>query len=264
MRPLAGRVVVVVPCFEARGTIVAAVSSILAQDAPVDIVVRDDSIGAETGQVLAGWVGVPAGPAWRVEIGPHSLSFVRNSRRLFPAGAIYETVLDLVPDDATVIAVVDGDDRLVARDAVSRLLDAYERPESPWVVWSQHRTVSGAPGCSGPLPLDPQRLRERMYWCRSHFRSAVAGLYRRVRQEDLLDPWSGGYTRVGGDAALGFPLLEMAGPSRCVFVDRVLYEYDDTAPGSERATQKDLVERYSWWIRREGARYQPLPGLALR
>jgi len=144
-------------------------------------------------------------------------------------------------------------------NAVSNLAACYADQPSLWIVWSQHRTTSGAPGCSRPLPPPSRIGRSRDWWAASHFRTARAWLMRCVARRDLLDPRAPDrFLPCAGDAALLFPMLEMAGHGHARFLDEVHYLYRDTLPTNELNRDRSEALWCARQVRERGRRYPRL------
>ena len=76
----------------------------------------------------------------------------------------------------------------------------------------------------------------RAYFRTSHLRTFRAGLFHRIAEQDpafeCLKDDSGRWLTSAVDAALMYPLLELAGFDRVRYIDRILYQYNDEHPGN--------------------------------
>jgi glycosyltransferase involved in cell wall biosynthesis len=259
-RALGNRFVLVVPVCNAEALVEACLASLFGQDHDdLGVVIRDDGSTDRTAEIVAGLLGIDGVRAQATRHAGRDVLFLRNPEKLYACGNVYRAALDLVEREDAIVGTVDGDDRLALPDAASRVERAYREDARRWLVWSQHRTSSGKPGCSAPLPPDEVVGATRAYWSVSHFRTARAWLYRHVREADLRDlddPQS--YMKLAGDAALVFPMAEMARSAHSYFLDEPLYHYNDDLPTNELRKDAHGVERYSHAVRSTLRRYEAL------
>jgi glycosyltransferase involved in cell wall biosynthesis len=122
----------------------------------------------------------------------------------------------LDPDD--VIVWLDGDDALATPSALRTVLDAHER--GALVTYGQFIWGDGRPGFAAPVGPCPRAEP----WRATHLKTFRAGLVQRLTPLDLMGP-DGDWYAHGTDRAVMLPLLELAGPRRSLFIDRVLYVY---------------------------------------
>jgi len=180
----------------------------------------------------------------------------------------------LDPPDDGVIVLLDGDDRWAHDGALATLAEAFADPAT-WLTYGRHATFSrrgsraeqsfarglrrwGRPGRTSSYP--PEALQRRairsLGWRAGHplaFRRFLADA---VREEDLRDR-DGRPLRAATDAALAYPMLEMAGPEHTRHLDDVLYVYNKadarrvawTAPARQRRALVRIEQRpaYEAW-----------------
>jgi hypothetical protein len=79
-----------------------------------------------------------SGDFWKIEFNGKDIIYIRNTTKFYPIGNTYDSVINYTSDDNSIIAVVDGDDRLSNSKAVNRISYVYDT-ENKWLVWSQHR-----------------------------------------------------------------------------------------------------------------------------
>ena len=154
-----------------------------------------------------------------------------QSPRLSATENFRRVVMALDPSD--VVVCLDGDDWL-AHDLALVRVEA-QHALGAWVTYGSFAAApeppgSGRPGFTRPYPSSAYR---REPWLASHLKTFRAGLYQRIREDDL---------RVDGewcmaqDLAMMFPILEMAGPSRIVHISDVLYVYNWATSNACRGT----------------------------
>lgn len=171
--------------------------------------------------------------------GPH-IRRLRTTRRRGLACNTHRLVREHTEADDIVVCL-DGDDRLARPDALARINDFYNRHDC-WVMYGQFRTASGQPGFAEPFasPAHFRRLRDSFRL--SHVRTFRAGLFHRIADQDpdyqCLKDDRGEWLTSAVDAALMYPLAELAGFDRVRYNDDVLYVYNDQNPLSHHHTDR--------------------------
>jgi hypothetical protein len=161
-----------------------------------------------------------------------------------------------VDNPEAIIGVVDGDDKLIKHDAVSKIYDVY-KTKNVWLVWSQHKKSSGEIGESGLLPPDLNIYSSRNYWSVTHFRTSKAFLFNSLDPNDLKDPFvSDSYFTYAGDAAFLYPFCEMCGNKKSYFLNEILYLYNNNLPTNEHNKGYSNAVKYGAYIKSNGKRYK--------
>jgi hypothetical protein len=78
-----------------------------------------------------------------------------------------------------------------------------------------------------PEQVVQARSYRSQHWFTSHLRTFYAGLFKKVKKEDLM--FEGEFFSVTWDQAFLFPMLEMA-DGRIKFIDQILYIYNQANP----------------------------------
>lgn len=180
----------------------------------------DDASTDGTGDLVQKYVADCGKQEW--------VTLVRNERNQGALANIYHAVHN-VPDDAIVVTL-DGDDWLYDDEVFSRINSAYQNPEV-WMTYGQFvQYPSNAVGFCRAMPENV--IRHHAYreydWIASHLRTFYAGLFKRIKLQDLLDE-DGAFFSVTWDMAFMFPMLEMAG-NHALFIPEKLYVYNQTNP----------------------------------
>lgn len=183
---------------------------------------------------------IPIDPRFRV---------VRNVRQRGVAANMCQYLAGY-HDSETVIVCVDGDDHLAAKDSLAKI-DRMYREHDCWVMYGQFRYVGGALGFSQPYATPEEIETHREYFRASHIRTFRAGLFNAIAEQDpeynCLRNESGEWLSYSADAALMFPLIEMAGFDRVRFNPDVLYIYNDQNPLCQHRISRDQqVQAYEW------------------
>lgn len=249
---LKNKFIIVVPVFNNKDLIVSCLDSIINQTYDdLGLIIRDDMSTDGTGDVIETYLRDKGG----------DIIFIRNKKKLYPVGNTYESVIEYVEDPESIIGVVDGDDKLVSNDAVKKIMEVYETQDK-WMVWSQHQNTDGSRGQSMSLPPDSVIYNNRNYWSTSHFRTSKAGLFFKIKKDDIIDPFvPESYYTFSGDAAFLFPFCEMCGNDKSFFLNEILYCYNNNLPTNEHHKSLQNALKYGQYIKGYGSRYKKLDSL---
>jgi glycosyltransferase involved in cell wall biosynthesis len=137
--------------------------------------------------------------------------------------------LNTNPDD--VIINIDADDQLYSSDAFEYLVGVYSDPNI-LMTYGQFEPMSHTyHNYCKPIP-NTETYRKSGYWYASHLRTYKKKLFDLINDNDLRDD-DGEYFKMAGDAALLYPLIELAGNGRVRFIDKILYLYNDLSELNE-------------------------------
>ena len=157
-------------------------------------------------------------------------TLVKNKIRMRALANIYYAV-HRFPDDAIVV-MVDGDDFLKDGDEniISYIVDVYRDPN----VWLTYGTYEPT---HKPFPIfcedvshknfRTERFFRKHPWVFSHLRTFYAGLFKKIKKEDLMI--NGEFLPTAYDIAIMTPMLEMSN-GRFKYIDKVLYVYNNDNP----------------------------------
>lgn len=144
------------------------------------------------------------------------------------------------PDD-DIILTVDGDDWLGHEHVMATVAEQY-RSARAWMTYGQFIYYpSFMHGFCSPLPRGAfvrrrgQTGLRKAAWIASHLRTFYAGLFKRIRPDDLM--LDGEFARVSWDVAMMLPMLEMA-QERARFVPSVLYVYNSEQPLNDHRVRR--------------------------
>jgi hypothetical protein len=185
------------------------ISKVLEQDyADIGIVIVDDASTDHTSEIIDRMLG-----------DKDDVIIVRNEKKHSKMENWEVAVRDKCSNPKSVIFLVDGDDYLIASDVISKMMEKHKEYD---VVWSQYVDGKGNFGICRPLKGSPRK----MPWVTSHLKSFKKWLFDAVKPEDFKDE-NGRYFESAVDMAVMLPVLEMAGPQKCFYLDEVLYQYRD-------------------------------------
>jgi hypothetical protein len=160
--------------------------------------------------------------------------------------------------DNEIIVELDGDDWL-AHEKVLEMLASIYQDSSVWLTYGNHvQQPPYSPVICKQVPdsvIETNRFRE-YYWVTSALRTYKAGLFKRIKLIDLLDPETGYFFSVAADLAYMFPMLEMAG-HHSRFIPDILYIYNLATPINDFKTRFQQQQNIARFIRNK-ERYLPL------
>lgn len=252
---LTNKFIIIVPVYNAKNLIVDCLESIFNQDfGDLGVIIRDDISTDGTDEQIKNLLSIDSEES-QTKYKNKDVIFIRNKTKLYPVGNTYESVLNYVENENSIIGVVDGDDKLYVNDAVSKINKIYET-QNKWLVWSQHINSDGSRGQSKKLPPDVYISSSRNYWSASHFRTSKAFLFKKLNKSDILDPFvPNSYFTFSGDAAFLFPFCEMCGNKKSYFLDEILYYYNNNLPTNEHNKNMQNAIKYGTYIKSNPKRY---------
>ena len=247
---LKNKFIIVIPCYNAEDTIENSILSVLDQDfEDLGVVIRNDISTDQTDSIVRNTFDVKSEGNFHIKSNKRDVIYIESTKKLYGGGNTYESVIQFVNSPRAIVGVVDGDDFLLAFDAVSTIYEAYQDDLDKWLIWSQHvsrvQSARNVAGYSLPLPPDQVIYRTRRYWGVSHFRTCLAGLFYHIDPADLSDPIDkSSYAKVCGDAALIYPMIELCGNRHSLFINKLLYYYNDGLPTNDAHVYKAELEFY--------------------
>ena len=168
----------------------------------------------------------------------YRVKIIRNSERCGALANHYAAVHSCRDDE--IIVHVDGDDWLKHPQVFSRINQVYSDPEV-WMTYGQFEEYPrGSVGQCKPMPagIVANNLYREYDWVSSHLRTFYAGLFKRIKLQDLV--YKGSFFKTSLDMAFMFSMLEMAG-DHCRNISEVLYVYNQATPNND--FKKHLVEQ---------------------
>lgn len=175
----------------------------------------------------------------------HRVTLVHNVSRSGALSNIYRASCSCA--DQEIVVTVDGDDWLSDNQVLETVNSTYSKGK----VWLTHGTMmeypSGVVGWSLAIPKEIVAANAfRKFRCPTHLRTYYAGLFKRIRLEDLL--YNGKFFSMTWDMAMMFPMIEMAG-ERHGFISRVTYVYNMANVINDNKVDPDLQNALDRHIR---------------
>ena len=157
----------------------------------------------------------------------HRVTLIKNKIRKGALHNLYDAIHAC--EDHTIIITYDGDDWFAHDTVLETINDAY-KDNNIWLTYGQYQVYPDKTiGQCRTIPDSViQSKNYRKYpWVTSHPRTFYAGLFKKIKKEDLL--LNGEFFEVTWDQAFMFPMLELAnGHIKCI--DKVLYIYNQSNP----------------------------------
>ncbi len=167
-----------------------------------------------------------------------------NSTNLGALHNIVKGIAALECQEEDVILLVDGDDCLYNSQVLETLAKIYQEP----IYLTYGNYISYPPSFIGnPIVLSEEIICKKQYrdlpYLFTHLRTFKYALWRHLKDEDLRDD-NKEYFRVSWDAAIMWPLLEMAG-HKFQTVSEILYVYNISNPLNDFKLMPDeIAEAY--------------------
>jgi len=146
-----------------------------------------------------------------------------------------------------IVVMLSGDDWFYSNDVLATLNKVYQ--EDVWMTYGNFIPSSGkyGPYC---VPLkNTKKYRKSGTWVVSHLVTFKKKLWDKIERKDLLYK-DGDYPLNSFDCAFLYPMIEMAGLKHIMFIEKVLYVYNDENPVAAEHFDEDpgacLRERQYW------------------
>lgn len=147
-----------------------------------------------------------------------------------------------------IVVIVDGDDRLTNPLVLSDL-NRYYQNDVVWMTYGQYiRYPDYQIGMCAPVKKSTLKEAKVRFgkWQYSHLRTFYAGLFKRIKLEDLM--YEDEIFQVTYDLAIMYPMLEMA-REHAFFTPEVSYEYNYETPLTDAKVRLALQEKMERYIR---------------
>ena len=215
-------IVVIIPSYNNRNYYQKNLDSIIAQNYDnYHVIYIDDLSQDRTGALVRSYI-----EKRRLS---HRITLIENKQRQGTLANLYNAI-HACPDNAIIITV-DGDDWLHNSEVFNIINCAYADP-NVWITFGQFIFhPDGRVGYCRDI-ADNEFTRDRR-WCHvaTHMRTFYAGLFKKIKREDLLQE-DGHFFAVTWDKAMMAPMLEMAN-RRWKFIPDIVYVYNFTNPLSD-------------------------------
>lgn len=175
------------------------------------------------------------------------VTLIKSAQRKGPLENQFNAIQSCDPRD--IIVILDGDDWLPHHKVLSYINQIYS-DENIWLTYGQFLEYpSYTTGFCCPMPDDVVHNNSFRSFIHipSHMRTFYAGLFQRIKKEDLCDE-SGNFFMMTGDIAAMFPMIEMA-RDHFKFIDQEIYVYNGANTLNEHKVSKDIQRSIDLMIR---------------
>ena len=187
----------------------------------------------------------------------NKIKIIVNKENIGALANIYNAVHSCSKHE--IIILLDGDDWLAHNDVLKHLNMIYQ-DTNVWLTYGQFQWFPAQmPGFVFEIPrwvIERNSIREYR-WITTHLRSFYAGLFHKIKKEDLL--YENKFYPMAGDLGIMYPMVEMAG-YHTRFVPEILYIYNSANQINDNKKNLDLQDRIDKFIRGK-AHYQPITSL---
>lgn len=186
--------------------------------------------------------------------------FSRNNQKMYVPGNYWQALNRPEINDNDICINIDGDDWLPDEKVFERILTAYKDPDI-WVTYGQFQEYRPGGTIRQGWAKDPDwsTLRKTFDWRATHLRTFKIGLFRKIKQEDLISP-RGTFFEAAGDLSFMIPMLEMAGPKHCKLLEDVNYVYNTETPLNDHKREGNIQQNCALNIFKK-LPYKKLPNL---
>jgi glycosyltransferase involved in cell wall biosynthesis len=162
----------------------------------------------------------------------NSFNIIHNHERIGSPLAAFIKGIELFSfDKEDILVTVDGDDYLYDNNVLEYLNEVYSN-ENVYMTYGSFIPLSGSYGKYGKHIPDTKTYRKGGAWYASHLRTVKKKLFDLIDKNDLKDK-NGEYYKMAGDVAYMYPIIEMAGKKHLLFIDKILYVYNDMSSLNE-------------------------------
>ncbi len=188
--------------------------------------------------------------------GPIDFRVINNTHRKGALANLYNAIHSC--KDHEIVLTLDGDDWLANDQVLKKLNEVYSGTKPIWLTYGSFLYFPA--GYVADLIAIPEEVIKnnafrRFRHVQSHLRTFYAGLFKKIKIEDLL--CNGEFFTMTWDWAMMFPMIEMAG-ERHFFITDVLYVYNRLNPINDDKVNQRLQDDLASYIR-EMPPYQRLP-----
>lgn len=167
----------------------------------------------------------------------------RASERNTALPNIHNGVVNFCTDPDDIVVLLDGDDWLLNKQALSFINDYYNEHDC-WIMYGSSKWTDGRKCCARPYTKEEFPQLRNLPFKVSHIRTFRAGVYHEILKQDkeltcFKDKDSNWY-RMTYDVAMFLPMLEIAGFEKTKYNEKALYVYNRENPISDDRVNQQL------------------------
>ena len=211
---------ITIPCYNCAEWIEECIESVINQShTDWEAVIVNDGSSDNTGDIIA-------------KFSDSRIKVITNTKNNgSPLASIIQATQALNAEQEDIIINLDGDDKLSDPYVIQHLNEVY-LDKSVLMTYGQFEPMSKTYSNYCKQIPDTCTYRKSGLWLASHLRTYKKKLFDLIDDNDLRDV-DGEYYKLAGDAALLYPLIELAGNGRVKFIPRVMYSYNDLSELNE-------------------------------
>lgn len=179
-----------------------------------------------------------------------NISILRNEKRKYQ-GENIRIGTEMSPEKS-IIVTLDGDDWFPHNNVLSKINSIYNEKDC-WMTYGTYveypyRDVS-MHYYEYPIEVRKNKTFRQYAWLASHLRTFRRELFLKINIEDMKDPLTNDFVSMAPDLSFQFPMLEMCGIDKSVYISDILYVYNAENPLSESRINCNEVNRISNMLR---------------
>ncbi len=213
--------VIVIPSYNNEALYERNLDSVISQVSsnPFEVIYVNDCSTDRTGKHVDAYIE-------KYNLGSY-IEVIHNAKNKGALPNIYHTIHDYI-DDHKIVVLLDGDDKFNSDKVLLRLEQEYKNPDIWLTYGSAIRSNDGKRGLAQHIPeeaLLSKTVRRIKPFPLHALRSFKAGLFKKIRIEDLLDQ-NGEFYEVASDPAYMYPMAEMCAPKESGGIVHLSYIHD--------------------------------------
>lgn len=159
-----------------------------------------------------------------------NIQALRASTRGTALVNIWNCILNFCKDPDDIVVLVDADDFLIGKGALSHINDMYNQNPDAWFIYGGSRWSNGQKGCDSEYSEREFNDIKSAPFRISHIRTFRSGLFLKIAEQDpswsCLKDKNGEFYLSSYDTAMCYPMLQMAGYKHVVHNKKVTYMYN--------------------------------------
>lgn len=181
----------------------------------------------------------------------------RSGERMTALPNLHNGIMRFATEPDDIVVIVDGDDWLFNKKALSYINDFYNKNPECWMMYGSSKWTNNMKCCAREYTKEEFEDLRKAPFKISHIRTFRAGLYKSIGEQDFqydcMKDKHGNWYQMTYDVAMFLPMLEMAGKEHIFYNDTPLYVYNRDNPISDDKVNQQL----QWDIHAEILRKKP-------
>ena len=170
------------------------------------------------------------------------VTIIKNEVRKTALENIHNAIMNHCNAD-DICVLVDGDDWFPNKKVLQYINEQYKKHDC-WILYGSSSWTDGRRCCSSEYSYKEFENLRRAPFRVSHLRTFKAGLYHKIKEQDLnfscLKDYNGDFYKMTYDVAIMLPLLEMSGKEKVIHNKSILYIYNRDNPISDDKVNQNL------------------------